>query len=237
MTRIGREWPTFGTSAPRAPAGFRHGISRRGTIVMSTSSPLARAKASPRPPSGPRSGPASRGRQCHQPRLSGVRIPLPGDGGRTGHHVWFGEFARQAGASPGRWNIPVFAVAIVLDRRRSMHRLAGLGHEASHYSLVRNKWANDLLGDVFCLFPILATIHFYRLFHLAHHQYTNDPETGPRPRRTSGPASRSRRSRWVARQFILKRMLAPLTSPASFVLLSARIHATSMSSARGTTST
>ena len=60
-----------------------------------------------------------------------------------------------------------------------MHRLAGLGHEASHYSLLRNKRANDLVGDVFCLFPILATIHFYRLFHMAHHQYTNDPELDP----------------------------------------------------------
>ena len=29
------------------------------------------------------------------------------------------------------------------------------------------------------MFPILATVHFYRLFHLAHHQYTNDPERDP----------------------------------------------------------
>ena len=59
------------------------------------------------------------------------------------------------------------------------HRLAGLGHEAAHYSLLKNKLLNDLIGDVFCMFPILSTVHFYRLFHLAHHQYTNDPERDP----------------------------------------------------------
>jgi len=29
------------------------------------------------------------------------------------------------------------------------------------------------------MFPIFATVHFYRLFHLAHHQYTNDRERDP----------------------------------------------------------
>ena len=59
------------------------------------------------------------------------------------------------------------------------HRLAGLGHEAAHYSLLKNKILNDLIGDIFCMFPILSTIHFYRLFHMAHHQYTNDPTRDP----------------------------------------------------------
>jgi fatty acid desaturase len=29
------------------------------------------------------------------------------------------------------------------------------------------------------MFPILSTVHFYRVFHLAHHQYTNDPARDP----------------------------------------------------------
>ena len=29
------------------------------------------------------------------------------------------------------------------------------------------------------MFPILSNVHFYRLFHLAHHQYTNDPKRDP----------------------------------------------------------
>ncbi|MBY0587815.1 fatty acid desaturase [bacterium] len=54
------------------------------------------------------------------------------------------------------------------------HRLAGLGHEAAHYTLFKNRWANDLAGDLLCFFPIFATLHQYRVTHLAHHQFTND---------------------------------------------------------------
>ena len=91
--------------------------------------------------------------------------------------VVFAEFRTRWGI---RWaaNVPVFLAAIIL-LGALQHRLAGLGHESSHYTLVRNKFWNDLLGDLFCMMPILTTIHFYRLFHLAHHQYVNDPDRDP----------------------------------------------------------
>jgi fatty acid desaturase len=38
---------------------------------------------------------------------------------------------------------------------------------------------NDLVPDLFCMFPLMTTIHFYRLFHMAHHQFTNDPGRDP----------------------------------------------------------
>jgi fatty acid desaturase len=85
---------------------------------------------------------------------------------------------------PARWglawssNIPVFAMAIILIGG-IQHRLAGLGHEASHYCFMKNRLLNDLIPDLFCMFPLLTTVHFYRLFHMAHHQFTNDPGRDP----------------------------------------------------------
>jgi fatty acid desaturase len=76
------------------------------------------------------------------------------------------------------WNVPVFALAIILVGGLQ-HRLAGLGHEASHYTFMKNRLLNDLIPDLFCMFPILTTVHFYRIFHMAHHQYTNDPRRDP----------------------------------------------------------
>jgi fatty acid desaturase len=89
----------------------------------------------------------------------------------------FREFRIRAGM-PWTLDIPVVTLAIVLIGGLQ-HRLAGLGHESAHYTLLRHKFLNDLIGDIFCMFPILSTVHFYRLFHLAHHQYTNDPERDP----------------------------------------------------------
>ncbi len=94
-----------------------------------------------------------------------------------GSAVVFAEYRGQWGLEWG-WNIPVFAVSIVLIGGLQ-HRLAGLGHESAHYSFMRNRYLNDLIPDIFCMFPLMTTIHFYRLFHLGHHQFTNDPERDP----------------------------------------------------------
>ena len=90
-----------------------------------------------------------------------------------GGAVSFAEFRAGWGLS-WFWNIPVFMLAIVLVGGLQ-HRLAGLGHEASHYTFMKNRFLNDLVPDLFCMFPILTTVHFYRVFHMAHHQHTNDP--------------------------------------------------------------
>jgi fatty acid desaturase len=91
--------------------------------------------------------------------------------------VTFSEYRTSWGLA-WAWNVPVFTLAIALIGG-FQHRLAGLGHEASHYTLLRNKKANDLVADLFCMFPILTNLHFYRLFHMAHHQYTNDWDRDP----------------------------------------------------------
>jgi fatty acid desaturase len=76
------------------------------------------------------------------------------------------------------WNVPVLGLAIVLVGALQ-HRLAGLGHEASHYTFMKHRLLNDLIPDLFCMFPILTCVHFYRVFHMAHHQFTNDRQRDP----------------------------------------------------------
>jgi fatty acid desaturase len=76
------------------------------------------------------------------------------------------------------WNVPVTLLAIVLIGA-CQHRLTNLTHEASHYMLFRNRLLNELVSDWFCMFPMMSSTHHYRLQHLAHHQYVNDPERDP----------------------------------------------------------
>src|SRR5262249_43213974 len=45
--------------------------------------------------------------------------------------------------------------------------------------LFRNRLLNEVISDVFTMFPMLSTTHHYRLQHLAHHQFPNDPERDP----------------------------------------------------------
>ncbi len=87
------------------------------------------------------------------------------------------------------WNVPVFTAAIVLIGG-IQHRLAGLGHEAAHYSFMKNRFLNDLIPDLFCMFPLMSALHFYRVFHLGHHQFTNDPDRDP-DLLNLGPAKRA----------------------------------------------
>src|SRR2546421_7956164 len=76
------------------------------------------------------------------------------------------------------WNVPVTLLAIVLIGA-GQHRLTTLGHEASHYSLFKHRKLNELASDFLCMFPMWSTTHMYRLQHLAHHQFPNDPERDP----------------------------------------------------------
>ncbi|MDG3007759.1 fatty acid desaturase family protein [Paludisphaera mucosa] len=113
------------------------------------------------------------------------------------------------------WDVPVVAAAIVLIGGLQ-HRLAGLGHEASHYTLLKNKTWNDLVGDLFCMFPILATVRLYRAFHLAHHRYTNDPERDP-DLVLLGESKRVDQFPMTRGRFIREFYLRPLTDPLAFL--------------------
>ena len=68
------------------------------------------------------------------------------------------------------------------------HRLSGLAHDASHHVLFRNRLANELVSDLFLMFPIMAMTQMYRASHLGHHQFVNDPDRDPDLIRLKGPA-------------------------------------------------
>lgn len=72
------------------------------------------------------------------------------------------------------------------------HRLTTLGHEASHFLLFRNRLLNELASDWLCMFPMWSTTHHYRLQHLAHHQFPNDPQRDPDVLQMEGSGHRFR---------------------------------------------
>ncbi len=76
------------------------------------------------------------------------------------------------------WNVPVTILAVILIGA-GQHRLTTLAHEASHYMLFRNRKLNEMVSDFLCMFPVWSTTHHYRLQHMAHHQFPNDPERDP----------------------------------------------------------
>jgi fatty acid desaturase len=76
------------------------------------------------------------------------------------------------------WNIPVTLAAIVLVGA-GQHQLTGLAHEASHHILFKNRLLNDLASDWLCMFPLFSSTQHYRLQHIAHHQFVNDPDRDP----------------------------------------------------------
>ncbi len=94
-----------------------------------------------------------------------------------GGTIWFYYFQASQGISFW-WNIPVTIVAIILVGA-GQHQLTGLAHEASHHILFKNRKLNDLASDWLCMFPLYSCTQHYRLQHLAHHQFVNDPARDP----------------------------------------------------------
>ncbi len=76
------------------------------------------------------------------------------------------------------WNVPVTILAITLIGA-GQHQLTALAHEAAHHTLFRNRFCNDLFSDWLCMFPLYSSTQHYRLQHLAHHQFVNDPDRDP----------------------------------------------------------
>jgi len=89
-----------------------------------------------------------------------------------------GYFAWSSGRLSTGGFIPWAAAGVALVAV-SQHRLSGLAHDASHYTLFKNRLANELASDLLLMFPIVAMTQQYRAAHFGHHQFVNDPERDP----------------------------------------------------------
>jgi len=76
------------------------------------------------------------------------------------------------------WSIPVTLIAIVMIGA-SQHQFGGAVHEGTHYMLFANRELNELASDWLAAFPLFTSTYQFRLHHLAHHQFVNDPERDP----------------------------------------------------------
>jgi fatty acid desaturase len=94
-----------------------------------------------------------------------------------GGAVWFYHETRALGYMV-LWNVPVFALAIVIVGALQ-HNLASLAHEAVHHTLFKNRYLNDMVSEWLCSFPMFSSTFHYGLHHLAHHQFVNDPVRDP----------------------------------------------------------
>ncbi|WP_072373254.1 fatty acid desaturase [Hyphomicrobium sp. NDB2Meth4] len=91
--------------------------------------------------------------------------------------VWVIESAR-AGDISWWWTVPS-TIAAIFAIGASQHQFGGAIHEGTHYVLFANRKLNELASDWLGAFPIFTTTYHYRLHHLAHHQFVNDPLRDP----------------------------------------------------------
>lgn len=91
--------------------------------------------------------------------------------------LWSYSYAATSGL--GLWlTVPATVLAVIIIGG-FQHQLGGLIHEATHYTLFADRKRNELIADWFGAFPIYTSTYAFRLHHLAHHQFVNDPVRDP----------------------------------------------------------
>lgn len=70
----------------------------------------------------------------------------------------------------------IFYPVSVLIIGARMHALAILMHDATHFRFLKNRYWNDLLTNLFTMYPLFTSIETYRQNHLRHHQHLNTEE-------------------------------------------------------------
>lgn len=91
--------------------------------------------------------------------------------------LWSYGYAERSGL--GLWlSAPITVLAVIIIGG-FQHQLGGVIHEATHYILFADRKLNELMSDWLAAFPIYTTTYAFRLHHLAHHQFVNDPVRDP----------------------------------------------------------
>jgi fatty acid desaturase len=80
-----------------------------------------------------------------------------------------------ASSQTGWIAVPLFFLAMAVIAGRQLC-LAILMHDASHGTLFKTRWLNDVLSDWLCARPIWNDLHKYRVHHLVHHTRTGSDE-------------------------------------------------------------
>jgi len=91
--------------------------------------------------------------------------------------IWSFHFVAAKGLG-WWWDIPA-ALAAITVIGASQHQFGGVIHEGTHFILFENKILNELASDWLAAFPIYTSTFHFRLHHLAHHQFINDPVRDP----------------------------------------------------------
>ena len=109
------------------------------------------------------------------------------------------------------WAVAVWAVFVgalemawgTLAATVAMHGLFTVMHDASHYSLSRHRWVNEVVGSL-CGSAFLRAFVGFRYIHLQHHKHTNDPARDPDTWSGTGPTWQLP-FRWATQDVIYRR--------------------------------
>jgi fatty acid desaturase len=97
--------------------------------------------------------------------------------------------------------LPAFLLAMAVIAGRQLC-LAILMHDASHGTLFKTRWLNDVLADWLCARPIWNDLHKYRAHHLIHHTRTGTDEDSDISLIAPFPTTRASLVRKLARDLL-----------------------------------
>jgi len=94
------------------------------------------------------------------------------------------------------WHPLVYLVAVAFIGTRQ-HALLVIGHDASHYTLFKNRWLNDHAANLLLFWPTFTGVETFRYFHRDHHRYLETEKDGNRQLWRTHDAAGNLKEEWV----------------------------------------